>query len=51
MTNNKSWISIEKMHRVIKFYQIASLEPYIDMNTELRKNTKKDFEKKNVSSC
>ena len=36
---------LEKVHRVIKFNQEASLKPYIDMNTDLRKNTKKDLEK------
>ena len=36
---------LEKVHRVIKFNQNACLKPYIDMNTNLRKKAKKDFEK------
>ena len=36
---------LRKVYRVIKFNQDAWLKPYIDMNTELRKQAKHDFEK------
>ena len=33
------------IHRIIEFNQKAWLKPYIDMNTELKKLAKDDFEK------
>ena len=36
---------LRKVHRVIQFNQEDWLKPYIDMNTKLRKEAKKDFEK------
>ena len=36
---------LKKVHKVIEFNQEAWLKPYIDMNTELRKEAKNDFEK------
>ena len=36
---------LKRVHRVIQFNQKAWLKPYIDMNTELRKEAKEDFEK------
>ena len=37
---------LKKVHRVIQFNQEAWLKEFIDMNTELRKQSKDDFEKK-----
>ena len=38
-------VILKKVHRVIQYNQEAWLTPYIDMNTELRKQSKNDFEK------
>ena len=36
---------LKKAHRLIQFNQKTMLEPYIKMNTELRKQAKNDFER------
>ena len=36
---------LNKVHRVIQLNQEAWLKPYVDVNTELRKQAKNDFEK------
>ena len=38
-------IILKKVHKVIQLNQEAWLKEYIDMNTELRKEAKNDFEK------
>ena len=38
-------LKLKKIYRIIEFNQEPWLKPYIDMNTELRKLARNDFEK------
>ena len=38
-------LKLAKVHRIIQFDQEAWLKPCIDMNNDLRKDAKNDFEK------
>ena len=38
-------LKFKNIHRIVEFNQEAWLKPYNDMNTELRKDAKNDFEK------
>ena len=38
-------LKLKRVHRVIQFNQDAWMKPYIEMNNELRKRAKNEFEK------
>ena len=41
----KQGMKLKRLHKVLEFDQECWMEPYIRMNTKLRKNAKSDFEK------
>ena len=41
----KNGLKLKELHKIIKFQQKSWLKPYIDMNTQLRKEAKSKFEK------
>ena len=41
----KHGLKLKKIHRATKFEQKEMLKPYIEFNTEKRKNARNDFEK------
>ena len=41
----KQGMKLNRVHRVLEFEQECWMEPYIQINTEFRKNAKNDFEK------
>ena len=38
-------LMLKKVHKLIRFNQKVWLKPYIDINTDLRKASKRDFQK------
>ena len=42
-------LKLKKVHKVIEFDQETWLKPYIDINTDLTKQAKNDFEKDSLS--
>ena len=49
-TSIKPWISVEKVHRIIKFNQKTLLNSYFDTNSDLTKKAKNDLKKDFFSS-